>query len=349
MKKLYIILVVFLICSCFSEKRRTETLFIQPTAYTGTTSPYIQEIDTRRNISDMIISPDDLSVEYLPFALWHADPAIRERRRASLNDQRASNERLRMFLETQDKETVFLSLGTLETGNFSDFTPLLEFRNLEHLRIPNGNISDISGIHILSELENFRILEITQAVNITDIGSLSALVNLTDLTVWVSKDGVDASALLPLFNLEKLIFLQAFSESIKDIAQLTGLKRLGLWTFCYTTDFSPLQNLVDLQTLAVSFRDADEEKLPEFDTKILEHMESLTSLNLHNFIISNVEPLLNLSNLSNIDFLYSEIDEKDLMILVHQTNAEIRIGRFHRMFDLWTHDSDGNRVFLQIP
>ena len=284
----------------------------------------INEEETEISRGIIIIDPSDLSIEIVEVTQLLEDDIVFEKYLSSMRNQKASNLRLKMYLETQDKQSTSLSLLSTDTGNFSDFSPLLEFVNLEELRIRNHLLTDISGIKILSELEYLNYL-LLDAEKVSNIGALSALVNLKTLVIEVADICTDASVLLSLENLEKLYFLQASSESIKYIAQLSRLKELGIRFSPLSNEFdiTSLQNLTNLQKLYIWSPVNPPSIYPELDISMLSHLKNLEHIELEGFTIKDIEPLLNLPNLSMVNVMFSKIDESNVMLLKNRTNALI--------------------------
>ena len=233
----------------------------------------------------------------------------RELYRLTLREPRSANKWLRYCLEKKDKSATYLS-GLYDAGNFIDFTPLLDFANLETLNIVNRYLTSIDGITVLSQMEKLTDLTIW-AEQVTDTSPLSALVNLKYLSVD-TKTRTDASELLPLVNLEALVCSPESTKAIQNISNLTGLKYLYLEFEPEGMNLSSLQNLVHLQELLLRgdiFTD------PEFDTTALGQLNSLEKLTMSGFTLTNVQPLLSFPKLSWLNIMFCEINEENLALL----------------------------------
>jgi hypothetical protein len=228
---------------------------------------------------------------------------------------RTADEKLIKFLESKDKKTTYLSLPL---GNFTNYTPLLAFKDLEFLRIDNYELTDISGITVLSRHEKLTELFLW-AENVTDISPLSALVNFRTLNVDVKNTCTDASELLPLVRLEELYFSPTSSKTIYNISQLTRLKRLGLHLRNENIDISPVQNLINLECLEMA---GPMYEMTEFDISWMGRLLNLQELKLSRFKIVDVGPLLKLPHLATVNVMFSEINDENIKLL-RTTNAMI--------------------------
>jgi hypothetical protein len=228
------------------------------------------------------------------------------------------DEKLIKFLEDKDKAKTELSLISFDVGNFTDYTPLLAFKNLEFLEIFNYSLTNISGITVLSRHEKLSHL-ILWAENVTDISPLSALVNLRILSVDIPNIFTDASELLPLVRLEELYFSPTSSKTIYNISQLTWLKTLYINLHNKDIDISPVQNLINLECLEMS---GPMYEMTEFDISWMGRLVNLQELKLSGFKIVNVGPLLKLPHLATVNVMFSEISDENIKLL-RTTNAMI--------------------------
>jgi hypothetical protein len=220
-----------------------------------------------------------------------------------------ANETLVYILEKANKSTSYLRIST-RSGNFTDFSPFLAFKNLETLKIDNY-MTDISGITVLSQHEKLSEL-ILWSKKVTDISPLSALVNLRSLYINVDSTCTNASELLPLVNLESLGFRPASSETIKNISRLTWLKSLYLSLDYEGLDISPVQNLKNLEDLTIR---GPIHKYIEFDISWISQLVNLQELEFKYLNITDISPLLKLPNLKKIDVQYSVISDENIALL----------------------------------
>jgi len=226
-------------------------------------------------------------------------------------DPQTANKILIYYLEKQDKTTSDLSLISIDTGNFTDYTPLLAFKNLTILNIYNRLIADISGITVLSQHKKLSEL-LLSAEKVTDISPLSALVNLRLLSVDVSKTCTVTSELLPLVHLEILAFSKASFETIRSISKLTWLKKLYLSIDNEDIDISPIQNLKNLEHLKIT---GPLYKNTEFDISWISQLLKLQEIEFSGLKITDVSPLLKLPNIKRIDVMWSAISDENIALL----------------------------------
>jgi hypothetical protein len=221
----------------------------------------------------------------------------------------SANVELIRDLENEDRLSTKLRL---RPGDYDDFTPLLEFKSLEYLKIDNFQLTDITNITVLTELENLRTL-ILWAPKVTDIKPVSAFINLTELNIDVDNRCTDASELLPLIKLEKLAFHPSSPEAIMNIVKLTGLKELYLSLESEGMDISPLQKLTNLTCLSIE--SGDDSQRSELDLAGLEKLHKLEHLELEGFIVKNINALINLPCLSSVDLRFNDVSDEDIDLL----------------------------------
>jgi hypothetical protein len=225
------------------------------------------------------------------------------------------------YLATQNKLSTWLSLPL---GDYTDFTPLLKFRDLEYLKIDNPLLTDIDNISVLSELKKLKSL-IIWSEKITNIRALSDFTDISELNLSLGYYA-NASEFLSMSNLEKLSFRPVSSEAIGNIAKLTNLKYLHLAIEDRETDFSPLHHLTNLTELSIQAEGDD----CEIDLLGFEKLYNLEIVRLNNFIIINIQPLIHLPHLRLVDMRFSEISEENIKLLKkNKTISEIDLYGDH--------------------
>jgi hypothetical protein len=229
--------------------------------------------------------------------------------RENSENSKEANKMLVNYLEREDKTTSYLDIIQY-AGNFTNFTPILEFKNLKTLKI-NNYMTDISGITVLSQHEKLSELFLWSK-NVTDISPLSALVNLRFLSVDVINTHTDASELLPLINLETLVFTATSSETIRNISKLTWLKELYLDLDNENLDISQVKNLINLELLEMY---GPPNKTFEFNISWMNQLKYLKELKLVHFKITDVSPLLKLPNIKIIDVMWCSISDENIALL----------------------------------
>jgi hypothetical protein len=292
LRKLFLICGIFILLGCNKTAAKpSET----------TTPEYSEAVTQDYSETQEIIDID--------FNAYSKDPkeAIKE-----------ANEMLAYYLEKQDKTTSDISLISRNSENFTDYTPLLDFKYLKTLYIDNKLLTDINGITVLSQHEKLTEL-ILWAKNVTDISPLSTLENLRLLSVDVANTHTDASELLSLTNLEKLIFTPTSSETILNISKLTWLKDLSLYLSNENIDISPVQNLKNLKCLKIV---GPLRKENEYNISWINQLINLQELRLEGFIITDVNPLLKLPKLEVINVMWSEISDENI-VLLKKTGAKV--------------------------
>jgi Leucine-rich repeat (LRR) protein len=175
------------------------------------------------------------------------------------------------------------------------------------------NLSDISS---LSSLMNLQTLNLEWCTNLSDISPLCGLTNLQTLSLW-SKNLSDISPLSGLTNLQTL---SLWSENLSDISPLSGLTNLQ--TLDLTDDnlsnISPLRGLTNLQALRLCRSNLSDISplrglinLQKLDLTLCENLSdisplrgltSLQTLYLFKcYNLSNISPLSSLTNLQELD------------------------------------------------
>jgi hypothetical protein len=236
-----------------------------------------------------------------------------------------ANKMLVDYLEKQDKTTSHLRLISGRTGNFTDYTPLLVFKNLKNLIIDNFLLTDINGIIVLSQLEKLTSLTLW-AEKVADIRPLSVMKNLRSLSVDVENTCTDASELLPLVQLEGLAFNPVSSETIRNISKLTQLKRLYLNLDNEDIDIYHIQYLKNLERLEI---EGPRDKNIEFDISWISQLVNLQEIELSGFKITDVTPFLKLPKIKIINVMWCAISDENIALL-KKTGATV-----------WTHaDAD---------
>ncbi|GHV57900.1 hypothetical protein AGMMS49579_24440 [Spirochaetia bacterium] len=225
----------------------------------------------------------------------------------------------------KDKSTASTHLR-LPLGDFTDFTPLLAYKDLEFLDIDNFLLSDISGIVVLSKLEKLESLWIW-ASKITNIEPISVLIKLKDLNLDVANNCISGSELLPLTQLEILTFHPTSAVTIEHIAALANLRELNLFLEAEGLDISPIQQLVNLERLEIGTPDYTSYEL---DLKGFEKLENLKWVTLSG-VIRDIRPLINLPRLETADLRFAEVSEEQLKLL-----------RAKRSISVYDHDERGH-------
>jgi len=192
--------------------------------------------------------------------------------------------------------------------------------------IASGTNEDSDGNQtsdIASELD--LLDQLTRYVNGNQIGNLTPLVNLGNLT-WLNLSDNEISDISPLGNLTGLVYLDLGGNQIGNVTflgNLTSLEELYLWdnrindvsplgnltnlTALYLwyngiSDISPLENLINLNTLHLAWN-------PIRDISPLSELTGLTKLRLGLTLIRDISPLGNLTELTDLGLSLTRISD----------------------------------------
>jgi Leucine-rich repeat (LRR) protein len=259
MKKVNLLLVVLLICSCVNHKEKTENLIVSA----------VNDITAK--------VPDNTDETIAPFYEWFQEETGTY---FGLND-------LSYFLWDSSITSISLCYGT-----FSDLTPLTKLPNLEELSImENWYLTDISPLSSLvnlkslylfispgrnyaellplKHLESLGLAYVHDVTNIAQLQSLKTLqiggfersgeelninrlenlVNLEDLTL----DRIQALDLSWIQSLRKLKVLWLRDDTINDITPLAALPNLEkiYIASCTIEDITPLLKSKSIKQIRV--------------------------------------------------------------------------------------------------
>lgn len=143
-------------------------------------------------------------------------------------------------------ENLGLHKAIIDTGAGDNLLPLSYFTQLETLILDNNSIGDISA---LSNLTQLTILELKSTHWIRDLSPLSNLTKLTTLKLGYNR----IENLSALSKLPQLVELELDKNEIVDISPLSDLKNLSHLTLRENkiSDMSALQNLSSLTNLDI--------------------------------------------------------------------------------------------------
>ena len=182
----------------------------------------------------------------------------------------------------------------------ADIEKIGHMSELRSLTIIGAN--EISDIGPLANLTNLTYLNISQTT-IGDMSSLAALANLETLYLSYNPIG-DISPLSGLVNLTTLTLWDSQVIDIGPLAGLTNLSELNLGNN-QIGDISPLANLTNLTSLSFVYN-------PVGDVGPLANLTNLTWLSLSMIYLDDVSPLANLTNLErlDLDWIFDPITDK---------------------------------------
>ena len=196
-----------------------------------------------------------------------------------------------------------LSVTSLTATNLgiTSLEGLEGFANLEHLELFGNQISDISPLVGLSQLQVLSLGNFSSGGNlISDISPLAGLKELSHLDI----DDNLISDIGPLAGLTKLLTLQLRINKISDIRALTGLTRLDFLRLDRNQigDVSPLAGLTQLGVLGLGSNQIS-------DISPLAVLTQLELLLLDNNQISDISSLVNLTQLDTLGLPFNQIND----------------------------------------
>ena len=213
-----------------------------------------------------------------------------------------------------------LRLGGSDSGvnnpNLQDLTPLSGLKNLEILVLPgNSQIRDLTPISGLTNLREFSMSGDSSAgaYQIADLSPLAGLTNLERLSVTIN--GVDS--LEPLRNLKKLAYLFINGEGAYQ-------------------DFSPISELMELQTLRLV--GTGNSQMAPGDLQFISGLTQLKTLELHFDGTLSLRGIEGLTALETVTLMYHNGDDAfcvDIEALSGLTNLkELTLCIDDRVLDL---------------
>ena len=207
-------------------------------------------------------------------------------------------------------------------SHVQDLTALEFAINLEELHLAHNQISDVSPLKNMTKL---TVLDLHNNFMISDVSLLSALANLTHLSLW----GNQVSDPSPLSVLKNLTYLSLENNGVSDVFPLKGLTNLeGLdLETNRISDLSPLRGLTKL-----TFLDFDQNRVS--DVSPLKNMIELTQLDASDNQISDISLLSTMTEITQLD-----IDD----------NQIIDISALKNMTKMLWLDIDGNQIIDISP
>ena len=188
----------------------------------------------------------------------------------------------------------------LSENRINDISPLVNLTNLESLRLNNQRrlnddgrgytnvLNDITSLAPMTSLKNLGISN--NAIN--DLSPLTGMTNLETLSLFSNV----INDLSPLTGMTKLTLLHLGHNEISVLTPLTGLtslRSLDLSNSPLITDFAPLSELSNLETLSLSYSRIR-------DISSLAVLNNITSLELSGNEIRDLTPLSSLTNLGRL-------------------------------------------------
>jgi len=206
-----------------------------------------------------------------------------------------------------------LKYTRLENNNISDLSPLSGLPNLVELGLFNNSITDITPLQTITSLTHLNFVDNL----ITNISPLSSLTDLKALYLG----GNNVSDYSPLYSLN-LDLLELNDCNISDISFLLNMQNSITWLelgLNQISDLVPLQDLFFVEYLDISYNPLTEDDLgvvavqmtaltnlkldgiPLTSLGNLSGITTLTDLSIIDCGVSDLSPLLNLTNLTYVN------------------------------------------------
>jgi len=188
---------------------------------------------------------------------------------------------------------------TRDVGGLVSLEGIQYLTNLVDLRFPNNQVSDLSPLRNLTNLEILYLGDVCSGCALASGGNLvsdlAPLQNLTNLE-YLSFSDNQVTSLTPLQNLTNLQVLDFDNNQVTSLTPLQNLTNLYSLDFDnnQASDLTPLQNLTNLDSL-----DFDNNQVTS-----LMPLENLTNLYYLRFINNQVTSLTPLQNLTSLAHLY---------------------------------------------
>ncbi|MBP7050944.1 MAG: leucine-rich repeat domain-containing protein [Phycisphaerae bacterium] len=177
----------------------------------------------------------------------------------------------------------------LARNQVSDISPLGGMMDLRLLYLDNNRIADISSLHGKNQMEKLSLWN----NGVSDISPLSGMTGVTSL--WLASNQVsDISGLAGMTNLAELSLGDNPISDLTPLAELTSITSLSLRNNGLT-EIGFLANLHDLLVLDL----ANNQEIT--DISVVAGMPQLQNLNLYWNHVSDLSPLMGLTNLQWTD------------------------------------------------
>jgi internalin A len=239
----------------------------------------------------------------------------------------------------------FITVLKIQSGSFSNLTPLANLTQLEELEILN-NVC-ISSIEPLAKLQNLKKLNLSGCKNIVGIQPLANLFNLNELDISSYDHETICAELAHLKALKVLWISIGKITSLTHISQLDSLEEIVLdVSYIHDDSIATLQNLKNLKNLelyGVRYIDiVTDYNRKKIYLEWIKQLSKLEYLRLEGFEISDVQPLLDIPCITTINLDRCVVG--DLIPLVNSKsikNIVTPIG-----YDRYGKDKEINELFL---
>ena len=149
--------------------------------------------------------------------------------------------------------TLELTAQGNELMELESLAALQDLTKLESLRIYGDGTLSLKGLENMTSLQTLFLSQHNSDFACVDIGALSNLTGLLDVTLWIDERSTNMAPLSNLTNL-RYLYLYAWNvPAVSDLSFLNGMDQLQSLTLYESTvtDISPLRSLNNLQTLSI--------------------------------------------------------------------------------------------------
>lgn len=210
--------------------------------------------------------------------------------------------------------TIDIYLGT--TTSVSDLSPLKDLTKLTKLRIPTKSVTSLDPIKSLTKLQELYLQDGNGRCKISDISKLTNFKDLEDLNIGVTKS---VTSLEPLKDLTKLKNVEVWGSKFSDLSPLSEKNLDELHISEYTgSDSSVISSFTNLSFLELGRA----ENIKDFS--FVSKFTKLKRLFLSESYVSSLEPLKNLTNLTELDISGDFSDLTPLHALTNLTRLGAR-------------------------
>lgn len=210
--------------------------------------------------------------------------------------------------------TIDIYLGT--TTSVSDLYPLKDLTKLTKLRIPTKSVTSLDPIRSLTKLQELYLQDGNGRCKISDISKLTNFKDLEDLNIGVTKS---VTSLEPLKDLTKLKNVEVWGSKFSDLSPLSEKNLDELHISEYTgSDSSVISSFTNLSFLELGRA----ENIKDFS--FVSKFTKLKRLFLSESYVSSLEPLKNLTNLTELDISGDFSDLTPLHALTNLTRLGAR-------------------------
>lgn len=210
--------------------------------------------------------------------------------------------------------TIDIYLGT--TTSVSDLSPLKDLTKLTKLRIPTKSVTSLDPIKSLTKLQELYLQDGNGRCKISDISKLTNFKDLEDLNIGVTKS---VTSLDPLKDLTKLKNVEVWGSKFSDLSPLSEKNLDELHISEYTgSDSSVISSFTNLSFLELGRA----ENIKDFS--FVSKFTKLKRLFLSESYVSSLEPLKNLTNLTELDISGDFSDLTPLHALTNLTRLGAR-------------------------